>query len=292
MREILFDTDMGVDCDDAVALSLLLSLEQRGRVRLCAVTTSSTRTGSSAAVRAILNHYGRELPLAHMRAPVLPCDCVDNYGRALMARYHTEDSAVLPVPLMRKTLAERRETVLLATGPLSNVAELLQSGADTFSPLTGEALVRERVKCVYAMAGRFDAPAAEFNVQQDPASARYVAEHCPVPIVFVPFEAGHDVLTGSPLKNRGDHPAWYAMRCFFVNQYGVPFEEIPLGRESWDPIAALLACGLGEELFVYERGTVSVGGDGVAAFRAGEGNRYVVRTPDRSRAAAAIDGLL
>ena len=59
MKRILLDTDMGVDCDDAVALALTLKAENAGLAELVGVTASTTRRGAVATVNAICRYYGK-----------------------------------------------------------------------------------------------------------------------------------------------------------------------------------------------------------------------------------------
>lgn len=294
MIDIIMDTDMGVDSDDAVALALLMKLQRKGEVSIRAVTTCSAREGASACVKAIMRYYGEEAPLAQMKLPGLPCDRINNYARAVMKRYGCHDTKQTPIPLLRKIMSQRKGLILLATGPLTNIAELLSSPPDDVSPLDGMSLVKESVVKMYSMAGCFDGGGPEWNVLQDIPSARYVARNCPVPAVFVPFEVGSRVLTGSPLREIPDHPVWYAMKCFAVNELGVSFADDDVARDSWDPITALLATGRGNDLFSYERGTVRIEEDGTSVFTKDErGNHTIVRPKaDRSEVKRTIDELL
>ena len=294
MTDIIMDTDMGVDSDDAVALALLMTLQRKGEVCLRAVTASSAREGASACVKAIMRYYGAEAPLAQMKLPGLPCDRVNNYARAVMKRYGCFDTRETPVPLLRKIMSQRKGLILLATGPLTNIAELLKSPPDDISPLDGINLVKASVAGMYSMAGCFDGGSPEWNVLQDIPSAQYVARHCPVPAVFVPFEVGFRVLTGLPLREVPDHPVWYAMKCFAVNEFGVSFTDDDVARDSWDPITALLAAGRGNDLFSYERGMVRIEDDGMSVLMHDERGKHMIVRPKAGRAEVqrAIDELL
>ena len=54
MKRIILDTDIGVDCDDAVALAMLIGFAKSGHCSIEAITTSTTRRGAVASVRARL----------------------------------------------------------------------------------------------------------------------------------------------------------------------------------------------------------------------------------------------
>ena len=52
-KKIILDTDMGVDCDDAAALAILLNKQSIGEIEILCVTASSTREGATGTIRAI-----------------------------------------------------------------------------------------------------------------------------------------------------------------------------------------------------------------------------------------------
>ena len=137
-KQIIFDTDIGMDCDDAAALGILLNAHKRGECEILAITASTGREGATATVNAICDYYGvNGIPVGRMKRMLL-CDGVNNYARAVMEKYGTEDVETDAVPLLRKTLAEAAGKVsVIAVGPLSNLEELLKSKADEFSPLCG-----------------------------------------------------------------------------------------------------------------------------------------------------------
>ena len=83
VKKIILDTDMGVDCDDAVALAILLNKHIAGEIQIGCITASSTREGATATVQAITNYYGVHLPIGAMASPSLECDKINNYGKAV-----------------------------------------------------------------------------------------------------------------------------------------------------------------------------------------------------------------
>ena len=158
------------------------------------------------------------------------------------------------------------EIVLVAIGPLCNMAELLRSGADEYSDKDGKALVTEKVSEIYVMGGAFrpkadGKPTAEWNILQDVGSARYFAANCPVPIVFSPHELGARVFT-YPEDMPG--PVRYSMTSF-AEAAGESVDGFK--RESWDPVTCLAAID-GEKygLKIGENGVVSIDEEGVTSF--------------------------
>ncbi len=284
MKNVLLDTDIGVDCDDAVALALLLKLEREGKCRILGVTVSTTREGASASVEAICRHYGTEKPIGVMRPPALTCDRINAYSLAVKQKYHTDDVDRDAVDLMREKLAAADGPVtLIAIGPQTNVCRLLKSGADGWSELDGKELVRRKVDCLWVMGGSFkenygavglnpSRPICEWNIVQDVASAQYVAENFPCETVFSPHEAGSRIFT---VMRDEDSPVWYSMLKFAeYNAFPVKPDFL---RESWDPVTCLAALEDCSDYFdISGYGSVSVAASGETSFRAGDGRQRIL----------------
>ncbi len=275
MKKIILDTDIGADCDDAVAIGLLMELEAQGVCCVEGITTSTTREGATEAIEAILSYYGRKKKLGRMHTPMLACDSIDNYAAAMKAQYGGTEIKTDSVELMRHILTDTEDRItLIVIGPLSNIANLLKSQGDDISPLSGMTLVAERVECIYIMGGSFtqydasgmpveEAVIQEWNIVQDIASATYVMEYCPCEMVLCPFEAGNRVFTN--MRN-GYNPIWYAMKCFAGNR--ITADNPHFRRESWDPVTCLAATQDCSAYFsLSDRGSVTVEQDGTTLFR-------------------------
>ena len=155
-QRVILDTDMGVDCDDAVALAILLNKQIAKELEILCVTTSTTRSGAVSTVRAIAEYYGESVTVGAMAKPALGCDKLNNYSAAVMEKYGAPDGACEAVKLLRKTLAEAKEKItLVAIGPLVNLARLLKSEADEISALGGVELLERSVEEIFCMGGSF-----------------------------------------------------------------------------------------------------------------------------------------
>lgn len=267
-KQIIFDTDIGMDCDDAAALGILLNAHKRGECEILAITASTGREGATATVNAICDYYGvNGIPVGRMKR-MLQCDGVNNYARAVMEKYGTEDVETDAVPLLRKTLAEAAGKVsVIAVGPLSNLEELLKSKADEFSPLCGAELVKQKVDKLYVMIGSFPQNFGgkrfrEWNLLQDVPAARYVIENWGTKKVYLPHEIGAAVFTE---MGQNENPVWYSMKNFAIAN-GVDISN-GYRRESWDPVTCMIALNENNPLFIYSpEGTVTVDGDCVTLF--------------------------
>lgn len=275
-KRLILDTDIGIDCDDAAALAILLNAQRSGKCFISAITASTTREGAVATVRAICRYYGvKDIPMGKLIAPALDCDLTNTYAYAVKEKYGEEDTDEDAVCVLRRTLARSEEGMdVIAIGPETNICRLLKSGADEFSPLNGRELVAERVGKLYVMGGSFadngeGRPFPEFNIKEDIKSARYIAERWPTEIVYVPFEVGEPVFTE---MGKGDNPVWYAMLChnnFAPGKYR---------RESWDPITCMVALDEGNPMYRYSvPGRVEVTEEGITRFipDSGGNRRYM-----------------
>jgi inosine-uridine nucleoside N-ribohydrolase len=122
-------------------------------------------------------------------------------------------------------------------GWLTNMAELLNSKPDKYSPLAGRELVEAKVKELVSMGGRWpNSPKneGEYNFSMDGAAAYKVISDWPGKIMFTGL--GKDVMTGGRLVTEGpnDNPVSAFYKNFFD---GNKVSE----RSSWDLIAVLYA---------------------------------------------------
>ncbi|MDP7206170.1 MAG: nucleoside hydrolase, partial [Pirellulaceae bacterium] len=203
---VIFDTDIGNDVDDALALGILHALESRGKCRLLAVTVSKDHPQAASFVDAVNTFYGRgEIPIGVVRDGPTPAASTFT----VLADQHDGDQARYPhdlqsgeeapeaTALLRKILAEQEDSsvVFIQVGFSTNLARLLDSKADDHSSLDGQQLVASKVKLLSAMAGAFkpigdEERYLEYNVVKDIESARRVFHDWPTPVVLSGYEIG------------------------------------------------------------------------------------------------------
>src|SRR5216110_1108418 len=72
-QRVIFDTDMGNDVDDAIALAVLHALESRGESRLLAVTVTKDEPYAAPYVDIVNTFYRRpDIPIGVTRSGVTP----------------------------------------------------------------------------------------------------------------------------------------------------------------------------------------------------------------------------
>ncbi len=237
---IIFDTDIGTDVDDAGALAILHVLANRGEAEILATMSANPNRWCAPAIDVINTYYGRpDLPIGVSKTGPSPeewyHDSVPNFPHDLTTSGDAPDA----VTLYRKILAAQPDNsvTIVVVGWLTNMAELLNSKPDEYSPLPGRELVHAKVKELVSMGGRWpNSPKdeGEYNFTMDGAAAHKVIRDWPGKIMFTGL--GKDVMTGTRFVPQGPKenpvPAFY--RNFFA-AYKVS------ERSSWDLIAILYA---------------------------------------------------
>ena len=242
-RNVIFDTDMGGDCDDVGALFLLHGAVERGKARLLATIGCTSSEAIAPCLDAINTWFGRaEIPVGTLKDPGFldgrgfPEEIVRCFPHRSPASAHYPDA----LALYRQVLAAQPDgsVIIVAVGPLRNLANLLRSGPDAATPLTGPALIARKVKLLHVMGGHYPPQAkqkdAEYNFQKDPVSAAMICGKWPTPILF----NGEGGSTSSGRRVTYEMPEHNPMTMAYAAYPGVGFAG---DRLSWDPVSCLVA---------------------------------------------------
>ena len=300
--DVIFDTDMGNDVDDALALGLLHALESRGECRLLAVTLTKDHLLAAAFTDAVNTFYGRgDIPIGAIRGGPTPkqekylgvAEQRDEgrlrYPHDLMSGADAPDATAL----LRRVLAGRPDNsvVFVQVGFSSNLARLLDSPPDEISPLSGRDLVAAKGRLLSMMAGAFQPIGGnrhlEYNVVEDIPAAKQLAERWPTPIVWSGFEIGvaipyPAVSIEQDYRYLAHHPLAEAY---------VAYEPPPHCRPTWDLTSVLHAVRPDRGYFgVSEPGRVVVEDDGGTRFEpAADGrHRYLIVSPEQATRATEV----
>lgn len=261
--DFILDTDVGGDCDDMLALAYLVHAQRTMNLRIKAVTQCNACPGGGDLIRTFFESIGEPVP--PIGGPVGKAINADNYCTKVLDRFGDGDIRTYPdaVTVLRSALAESKNAVLCAIGPLNNIAALLESKGDDISPLDGVSLVRERCAKVVLMAGGFvkaedGRNRPEWNALCDAPATQTTVRLCPVPLVFLPFETGLDMLTGGPLMDRYGDGTPLTLSFYLTGD-----TREKGGRHSWDPATLLYAIeGCGDFFDESPPGTVAVDEEG------------------------------
>src|SRR5579864_5783064 len=92
---LIFDTDMGNDVDDAVALAMIHALQSRGEAKLLAVTVTKDNRWAAPFIDVMNTFYGRgDIPIGVVRNGKTPEDA--NMIRVPATRTRADHSFVYP----------------------------------------------------------------------------------------------------------------------------------------------------------------------------------------------------
>ena len=175
---IIFDTDMGGDCDDVGALFILQGAVERGEARLLATMGCVSADAIAPALNAVNIWFGRpEIPVGTLKDTgfLAGPHYTTELARRFPHRFATSKNYPDAVALYRQILSGEVDgsVVIAAVGPLRNLANLLKSAPDKQSPLDGRSLVAKKVKRLDVMGGNYPPSAskkdAEYNFKVDAA---------------------------------------------------------------------------------------------------------------------------
>ena len=301
--KLIFDTDMGNDIDDALALGVIHALQSRGECELLAVTLSKDNDFAAPFVDLVNTFYGRgQIPLGIVRNGKTPensrylTDTVtasDNGQPRYPHKLKTGNAAPEAVSLLRQTLAGQpdRSVVLVVVGFSTNILRLLDSPADQHSPLAGKELVTQKVRLLSMMAGMFSEKnrVKEYNVWIDSPAAQRVFSEWPTPLVASGFEIGQAIKFPASSIERDfgyvkHHPLKQAYELY---------QKMPYDRETWDLTSVLYAVRPDHGYFgLSPAGRIRVDEKDVTQFDVTEGGRQRFLTVNAEQIARVREALI
>jgi inosine-uridine nucleoside N-ribohydrolase len=312
---VIFDTDMWSDIDDALALAMLHALQERHEINLVAVTVSTDDKWCAPYVDLIDTFYGHpNVPIGVVRnglkteafRRLFPSGTwpVTRYTQLLSEEKNRDGTLIYPhrlldgtkapeaVSLLRRTLAAQPDgsVLMIQVGYSTNLARLLDSAADAASTLNGRDLVRQKVRLLSVMAGNFaDSTidgktlargSPEFNLESDVPSAQKLFASWPTPIVVSGFEIG---LTLPYPAVSIERDFTYAQHHPIAETYRTYADETsqkwPHNHATFDLTAVLYAARPDRNYFsLSQPGRITVMDDGSSRFDKSEAgsHRYLI----------------
>ncbi len=268
--KVIFDTDMGSDCDDVGALALLHYYAREKKVDILGCIYSSGKVPYGAGVIDAINHYyGRpDIPIGATYDTIVG-DPVDKMGAEKLAsdtakyghQIVTNQDALEQTFLSRKLLAQEEDNsvVYITVGHTKGLYDLLVSEPDAVSPLTGKELVKRKIKRWVAL-GALNADNPEGDLKKDwnfffngaAPFTEFLIENFPRPSYFI--DGGSKVITGKSLM---DTPEGNVVRQAYTDWLGWAGKTLEDQRPSWDLVAVNFAIeGLGDYLEEAEQGSL------------------------------------
>lgn len=251
---LIFDTDIGNDVDDVLALGMIHSLEDLGECKLLAITITKDHPFAAPFTDAVNTFYGRgDIPIGVCRSGV-----TSDEGKFLGLAKQREDTELRyphdlvsgsdapdAVQLLRKTLTDAadKSVAIVQVGFSTNLANLMTSEPDEISSLNGIELIEKKVKLLSIMGGAFATiPGSkprygEYNLIKDLPAAQKLCQAWPTPMVWSGYEIGINLAYPheSIEKDYGyvdHHP---------ISEAYYLFSPPPHDRPTWDLTSVLYA---------------------------------------------------
>ena len=279
-RNVIFDTDIGPDCDDAGAFAVMASLAKKYDIKILGAANCTSNPHGTDALAVLSEHFGLDIPLGeHKGYEVLPDG--DKYNKKLAKKYNTKaKNAVSAAEFYKKLLskAENDSITVITVGTFTNIAEILEKEPKLFNA---------KVNSIVAMAGKFPS-GKEFNIESDIRAAKYVFENFRNVIVCSGFEIGHGIMTGFAEKPMSETPVYECYKEYLGGKE-------PYLRDSWDLTAVQYAFEGNSDYYSLSKSMkITVSDDGsVTAEKDKYSNRYyIIQEAKNNEIAAYLNAIL
>lgn len=249
---VIFDTDIGGDIDDVLALQMLYNYHKQGKINLLGITLSKPNPRLIEFVDG-LNRFNNleNIPLGFVykgavqkisRYATVPLDTIIEGKNILFPKLSIKDSLPPGYKLIRKLLVSQpdKSVVIIVVGGQTNLANLIESVSDQYSRLNGIELVNKKVKFLSLMGGNFTTETfnnPECNMILDLNATKIVFDKWPTEIVSSPSEVGSKILY--PSKSFIDNLPEYHKHPIYVAY--CQYDKMPYDRPSWDLTSVLYA---------------------------------------------------
>jgi inosine-uridine nucleoside N-ribohydrolase len=295
--KLIFDTDMGNDVDDVMALCMIHNLQKRGAVDLLAVTITKDHPHAAPFVDAVNTFYSQpDIPIGVVKNGSTPEPGKFN----ILAQQKNPDGsyryphdllngtdAPEATGLLRQILASQpdQSVALVQVGFFTNFARLLDSPPDQHSPLNGHDLIKQKAKVFVMMAGAFQTVEwrtqhCEYNVVKDIPAAQKLVKAWPTPIVW----SGYEIGVAATFPHRSIEEDLNYLPHHPLKEAYILYNPPPHNRPTWDPTALLYAVYPDRGYFdLSPPGWIKVENNGATIYnRDNKGqakNRFMLMTP-------------
>lgn len=294
---VIFDTDIGPDYDDVGAITILHAMADKGEAKILATVASNKYEGIAAILNIFNTYFNRpDIPIGVPKGNAVNRRDSQHWTDSLLKKYPhkiTSNAEVSDaVEVYRQVLSAQPDSsvTIVTVGFLTNLADLLDSKGDHYSPLDGKTLVKKKVKLLVSMAGYFPS-GKEFNLYNDAGASKKVFDNWPTKVIFSGFEIGKNIKTGLPLVHNNaikNNPAKDVFRI------SIPMSaEDSAGRMSWDETSVLVAVRGYKPYFDLQEGRIKINADGSNSWNnKGKGQYYLVQKEPPEKVEKVINDLM
>ena len=296
---IILDTDIAPDYDDVGALAMLHSFADNNEAEILATISSNAFITTAPTLSVFNTYFNRpEIPVGVIKDTQPYIDCPRLWAEQIVAKYphsiKSNEEAMDAVRLYRKVLSSHPDTsvTIVTIGFFSNLANLLNSQSDEFSSLSGQQLVKRKVKRLISMAGGIDSTGVggyEWNIMMDIPASQKVFNDWPTPITLSGFEIGVNILTGMRLINNASIENSPVKDAYDIS---ITYDSTEDGRYSWDQTAVLVAVRGISPYFNYRKLDLTIKDDGKDSVIAGNRITYLVAKQNSVQLEKIIEELM
>lgn len=291
---VIFDTDVGNDIDDVIAIQMLYSYINQGKIDLLGIGIGKSYPRVIEYIDAFNRFNGFDsIPMGYAYNGVNPdsgkyvpqtLDTIIDGKKILEPQITIKDNLPEGYKLFRKLLASQKDSsvVFMAVGPVTNLARLLDSKGDEYSDLNGIELVGKKVKFLSIMSGTYNDDTfnnPEWNVLQDLEASKKVYREWPTPLIASGSEVGVRILYPhqsilNDFKNGEKNPMCVSYKLY---------EKMPYDRPTWDLTSVVYAVEPDDSgLDISPKGTITIEDNGFSRFEASENGKhqYLIIKPE------------
>lgn len=299
---LIFDTDIGNDIDDALALQMLLNYHKQNKINLLGISISKANPKTIDYIDGFcrFNDFP-DMPLGYVYEGSKPDDgkyIIEtlneevNDKKILQPKRSIKDSIPAGYKFIRNLLAKQPDlsVVLVVVGSETNIERLLKSEADEFSSLNGVDLVKQKVKLISIMGGHYGSEAfPEWNIITDLKAAQSVFSFCPVPIIASGWEVGNALLyPHKSIEEDFPDPEKNPL-CVSYLAWG----EMPYDRPTWDLTSVLVAVEPENESFnLSAQGVITIDDEGNSLFSPNENGLHQFLILDTAKSEYIMDTMV
>ncbi|HUZ57293.1 MAG TPA: nucleoside hydrolase [Hanamia sp.] len=295
---IIIDTDIAPDYDDVGAMAILHAFAEKGEAKILATISSNAFETTGPTISVLNTYFNRpDIPIGVTKKEEPNKECQQEWAEAIIKKYphslRSNADAMDAVKLYRKILSSQPDhsVTIVTIGFFTNLAGLLESKGDAYSPLDGKTLVAKKVKQLVSMAASLKNGNSgyEFNVATDAASSKKVFEEWPTPVTLSGFEIGEKILTGISLIHNDaiqNSPVKDAFTIALAKDHNT------IGRNSWDETAVLVAVRGIKPWFDFRKLNLTVLPDGKDSIIPGDKFKYLTFKQTPAQIGKVIEKLM
>jgi len=295
---IIIDTDIAPDYDDVGAMAILHAFADKGEANILATISSNAFETTGPTISVLNTYFNRpDIPIGVTKKEEPNKECQQEWAEAIIKKYphslRSNADAMDAVKLYRKIISKQPDhsVTIVTIGFFTNLAGLLESKGDAYSPLDGKTLVAKKVKQLVSMAASLNNGNSgyEFNVATDAAASKKVFEEWPTPVTLSGFEIGEKILTGISLIHNDaiqNSPVKDAFTIALVKDHNT------IGRNSWDETAVLVAVRGLKPWFGFRKLNLTVLPDGKDSIIPGDKFKYLTFKQTPAQIGKVIEKLM